>query len=166
MMIATYINYYHICKRKLWLFANEIRMEHTSERVAEGKLIEKTSYLQRSDKYTELEINGSKIDFYDARNKVIHEIKKSDKMETAHEWQLKYYIWLLLQDGITAVKGILEYPKLRQTKEVILTEHDIQLLQQDVINIQELIHSPTCPLRTKKGICKHCAYYDFCWIDE
>lgn len=141
-------------------------MEHTSERVAEGKLIGEASYPQRSDKYTELEIDGSKIDFYDARNKVIHEIKKSDKMEVAHEWQLKYYIWLLLKNGISDVTGILEYPKLRQTTTITLSEDDIQHLQEDIINIQHLISSSSCPLKVRKVICKRCAYYDFCWIEE
>lgn len=141
-------------------------MEHTSERVAEGKLIGGNSYPQRSDKYTELEIDGSKIDFYDTRNKVIHEIKKSDKMEVAHEWQLKYYIWLLLKNGIPDVTGILEYPKLRQTTAITLSGEDIQHLQEDILNIQHLIRSSSCPVKVKKGICKRCAYYDFCWIEE
>ncbi len=141
-------------------------MEHTSERVAEGKLIGNTSYSQRSEKYTELEIEGSKIDFYDARNKVTHEIKKSDKMEAAHEWQLKYYIWLLLKNGIPDVTGILEYPRLRQTRTITLSEEDIQHLQKDIIDIQHLISSSSSPSRVKKGICKRCAYYDFCWIEE
>ena len=35
---ATLINLYHICKRELWLHSNEIRMEHTSDTVTEGKL--------------------------------------------------------------------------------------------------------------------------------
>jgi CRISPR-associated exonuclease Cas4 len=97
---ATLLNLYHICKREMWLHANGIRMEHTSDTVAEGKLIGETSYSQRAEKYTEIEIGGSKIDFYDAKNKVIHEVKKSDSMEEAHEWQVKYYIWLLQQNGI------------------------------------------------------------------
>jgi len=69
---ATLINLYHVCKREMWLHANGIRMEHTSDTVAEGKLIHETSYPQRAEKYTEIEIGGSKIDFYDAKNKIIH----------------------------------------------------------------------------------------------
>ncbi len=72
----THVNYYHICRRKLWLFANGINMEHSSELVAEGKFIGETSYPQRAEKYTELEIEGAKIDFYDAKNKVVHEVEK------------------------------------------------------------------------------------------
>jgi CRISPR/Cas system-associated exonuclease Cas4 (RecB family) len=35
-IIATHINYYHVCRRKLWLFANGINMEQTSDIVADG----------------------------------------------------------------------------------------------------------------------------------
>jgi CRISPR-associated exonuclease Cas4 len=166
MLTATHINYFHICHRKLWLFANGITMEHTSDTVAEGKLIGETTYPQRPEKYTEIEISGSKIDFYDAKNKVIHEIKKSSSMEAAHEWQVKYYIWLLEQNGIEGVTGILEYPRLRETKEVILSEQDKQYLQQTVAGIESLINNEQCPSRINSKICKKCSYYDFCYIEE
>ena len=78
---GTHFNYYFVCPRKLWLFANGINMEHTSELVVEGKLIHEDSYPQRSGKYEEIEIDGIKVDFYDARSKVIHEIKKTDKID-------------------------------------------------------------------------------------
>ena len=165
-LTATHINYYHICKRKLWLFANGITMEHSSETVAEGKLIGETTYPQRAEKYTEIEIGGSKIDFYDAKNKVIHEIKKSSSMEAAHEWQVKYYIWLLEQNGIEGVKGILEYPKLRETKEIELTAEDKNYLQKVVNEIERLVKGETCPPRINSKICKKCSYYDFCYIEE
>jgi CRISPR-associated exonuclease Cas4 len=87
---GTHFNYYFVCKRELWLFVNGINMEHTSDIVYEGKLIHEYSYPQSSEKYSEIEIGGIKIDYYDARNKIIHKIKKSDKIEDAHEWQLKY----------------------------------------------------------------------------
>ena len=151
---ATHINYFHICKRKLWLFANGINMEHTSEAVAAGKLIHETTYPQRAEKYTEIETGGSKIDFYDAKNKVIHEIKKSDKMEAAHEWQVKYYIMLLEQNGVEGVRGILEYPKLRETKEVTLFESDKNYLQLVMMQINEIAGSENCPPRINSPICK------------
>lgn len=66
---GTHIAYLHLCHRKLWLFANGINMEHTSELVAEGKLIGETSYSDRAQKFTEIEIDGVKIDFYDAKIK-------------------------------------------------------------------------------------------------
>ena len=134
-MTGTHFNYYHVCKRKLWLFSNGINMEHTSDLVFEGKLIHENSYSQRSERYEELEIDGCKIDYYDARNKIIHEIKKSDKIETAHEWQVKYYIYILEQNGIEGVSGILEYPTLRQTNKIILSDLDRELIEEIKIDI-------------------------------
>lgn len=37
---GTEFNYYHICRRKLWLFSHGIQMEHTSDNVLIGKLID------------------------------------------------------------------------------------------------------------------------------
>lgn len=102
---GTHFNYYMLCKRKLWLFAGGITMEQTSDLVYEGKLIHENSYSQRPERYQELEIAGIKVDFYDTVNKVVHEIKKSDKVETAHEWQLKYYIYVLECHGVEGVTG-------------------------------------------------------------
>ncbi len=163
---ATLINLFHICKRELWLHANGIRMEHTSDTVAEGKLIGETTYPQRAEKYTEIEISGSKIDFYDAKNKVIHEIKKSDKTEEAHEWQVKYYIWLLQQNGIEGVTGILDYPKLRQTTTVTLTSSDEAYLQKASDQIKAIAEGEVCPPIINSKICKTCSYYDFCYIND
>lgn len=165
-LTATHINYYHVCKRKLWLFANGINMEHTSDTVAEGKLIGETSYLQRAEKYSEIEIGGSKIDFYDAKNKIIHEIKKSDSMEAAHEWQVKYYIWLLEQNGIEGVTGTIEYPKLRETKAIKCTDVDKIYLQETVQQIGSIVSGEICPARINAKICKKCSYYDFCYAEE
>ena len=165
-LIATHINYYFICHRKLWLFANGINMEHTSEAVSEGKLIGETTYPQRAEKYTEISISGSKIDFYDARNKVIHEIKKSDSIEEAHEWQVKYYIWLLLQNGIEGVTGILEYPKLRHTSHVEFSVADGIYLREVMQQIVMLVEDEQCPPRINSKICKNCAYYDFCYVED
>lgn len=163
---GTHFNYYQICKRKLWLFANGINMEHTSDLVYEGKLIHETSYPQRPERYEELEIDGIKIDFYDARNKVVHEIKKSDKVEEAHEWQLKYYLYVLERNGVKGVKGILEYPTLRKTTPVILSDHDREYIREVEISIKTLVNEDNCPPCERKSICRNCSYYDFCFINE
>ena len=121
---GTHFNYYQLCHRKLWLFANCINMERNSDLVYEGKLIHEESYPQRSARYEEVGVDGVKVDYYDAKNKVIHEIKKSDKVGKAHEWQLKYYLYVFERNGIGCVTGILEYPKLRKTEEVVLSDID------------------------------------------
>ena len=163
---GTHINYYHVCRRKLWLFANGINMEHTSELVEEGKLIHETSYPQRAEKYQEIEIDGIKIDFYDPKNKIVHEIKKSDKVEEAHTYQLKYYLYVLQQNGIEGASGILEYPKLRQTEKIELSKEDVKYLENAKLQIQQIIQSENCPPKVEKKICKRCSYFDFCWVEE
>ena len=145
---ATHINLYNVCKRELWLHANEIRFEHTSDLVYEGKLIHEECYPQRSVKYEEIELDGIKVDFYDARNKVIHEIKKSDKVEEAHEWQLKYYIYVFENNGIEDVCGILEYPKLRETKKVQLTQSDRETIEQMKREIAKILETDESNVRT------------------
>lgn len=165
-MTGTHFNYYHVCKRKLWLFSNGINMEHTSDLVFKGKLIHENSYSQRSERYEELEIDGCKIDYYDARNKIIHEIKKSDKIESAHEWQVKYYIYILEQNGIEGVSGILEYPTLRQTNKIILSDLDRELIEEIKIDIENIINSDSCPPVIESKICKRCSYYEFCFVGD
>jgi CRISPR-associated exonuclease Cas4 len=163
---GTHINYYFSCHRQLWLFANNIQMEHTHDAVSEGKLIHETSYAQRSGKYEEIAIDGIKIDFYDAKNKVIHELKKSSKLHEAHIWQLKYYIYVFEKKGIDGISGILEYPKERKTEEVYLSSIDIEKIKEIETEIIKIINSDSPPRLEKKPRCKNCSYYDFCFISE
>ena len=163
---ATLIGLYQICKRETWLHANEIRMEHTSEVVAEGKQLHEQAYPQRAERYREIELDGSKIDFYDPYDKVVHEIKKSNKMEGAHIAQVKYYLYLLQRNGIDGATGIIEYPKLRQTERVRLDEGDSEQIEQWVQDIERIVTSEQIPGRLTKSKCRSCSYFDFCWIDE
>ena len=160
---ATLINLYHICKRELWLHSNEIRMEHTSDTVTEGKLIGENTYTDRAAKYTELQLEGVKIDFYDAQNKVVHEIKKSDKMEVAHEAQVKYYLYKLKQLGVEGATGILEYPTLRHTAHIVLTDEDVIDIQRWEADILEIISREEMPGVINKPVCKRCSYFEFCY---
>jgi CRISPR-associated exonuclease Cas4 len=163
---GTHFNYYLICHRKLWLFANGINMESNSDLVYEGKLIHENSYERRSEKYEEIEMDGIKIDYYDPRNKVVHEIKKSDKKEWAHEWQVKYYLYVLERNCIEGATGLLEYPTLHKTHTVELTDADREKIKAMTIEIETLIERETCPERLVKNKCKNCSYFDFCYAEE
>lgn len=163
---ATLINLYHVCTREMWLHFHGIRMEHTSEIVAEGKLIGETSYPQRAEKYTELEIEGAKIDFYDTKNKIVHEVKKSDKVEGAHIAHVKYYLYLLKKMGVDGAEGVIEYPKLRQKELVTLNEPDIIDIEIWLKDISLITQMPIAPPLLNKPICKNCSYYDFCYSTE
>lgn len=165
-LTGTHFNYYQVCKRKLWLFANGINMEYTSDLVYEGKLIHEESYPQRSSKYEEVELDGVKVDYYDTLHKIIHEIKKSDKVEAAHELQLKYYMYVFEKNGIEGISGVLEYPVLRKKDSVILSDIDREMIREIELDIQRVVESMTCPPIEKKRICKNCSYFDFCFSGE
>lgn len=171
---ATLINLYHVCAREMWLHANGINMEQTSDIVYDGKLLHESSYPQRSDKYTDVEISAvvggvtltGKVDFYDPGQKIIHETKRSDKAELAHEWQAKFYLWLFMLNGIKDVTAILEYPRMRTTKDLQLTEQDVAYLQIAISNIRQILQSGKCPDQLNSKICRSCSYYDLCYIVE
>lgn len=95
---GTHVAYAFICKRKLWLFAHGLHCEHESDAVRMGRHIHETTY-ERETK--ELDIDGVIVlDHLDAGRGIIHEVKKSDAMEEAHEWQLLYYLWYLKHKGV------------------------------------------------------------------
>jgi len=150
---GTQIAYYHLCHRKLWLFANGIQMEHTSDLVAEGKLIDEHSYPQRE------------IDHYDAQNNIVREVKKSNRKEGVHIAQLKYYLFVLERNQVAVSHGILEYPKLRLTEEIWLTEEDRMAIPRWEKAVREIIAKEVCPEKIADRICKKCAYYEFCYAE-
>lgn len=163
---GTLVNLYHVCRREMWLHANNVRMEHTSDTVTEGKLVHETSYPNRAARYEEVRIGGSVIDFYDPGGKVIHEIKKSESKEEAYIWQVKYYIYLFEKSGIEGVIGVLEYPLLRETLRVELEEGDREALRQMETEIRSIIEAEECPPALPKGKCGSCSYFEFCYAGE
>lgn len=175
---ATLINYLLVCPRKLWLHAHAIRMEHTSEVVAEGRLLGETSYSQRAQKNQELEISAdvqtsqgqvsltAKIDFFDAIRGVVYETKKSAAKERAHIAQVQFYLYLLRKNNIEAHHGQIEYPKLRQIERVDLTEEDEKNVETWIEKATEIIAREECPPLLPKSKCSKCSYFDFCWSGE
>lgn len=174
-LTATHISYLFTCRRKLWLFHYAIRMEHTSDVVYEGKLIGEHTYGERAEKNKQLELNiplsggwtgAAKIDFYDAKNKVVHETKKSGKMEQAHVAQVKFYLYALQRSGVEGARGIIEYPKQRDRTEVALAPGDAAEVEQWLTEIREIIEDERCPAVIRKPVCKQCSYFEFCYADE
>ncbi len=163
---GTLIQYYFFCHRQLWLHANDIKMEAGFDLVELGNLVQEESYNQRAEKYEQIEIGPVKIDFFDTRNKIIHEVKKSSKFHETHIWQVKYYIYILEQNGIKGVTGILEYPKERKTEEVFLSQPDIERIEELKNEIILITHSKACPDILNKPKCKNCSYFDFCYSGE
>lgn len=156
---GTEFNYYHICKRKLWLFAHDMEMEQESDNVFLGKLIHENSY-QRKKK--EILIDGViKIDFMD--DEAVHEVKKSNRMEDSHVAQLLYYIYCLRQKGVDIRKGIINYPKQRRTTEVELTPEKEDEIRDTIERIKEVENLEQPPELLDSKICRKCSYEEFCY---
>ncbi|MGC9365329.1 MAG: CRISPR-associated protein Cas4, partial [Fidelibacterota bacterium] len=158
---ATHINYYFVCKRKLWLFSHQLNREHESDIVKMGRIIHEDSY-EREKK--EIRIGENLVlDFADVQTRVIHEVKKSNKMEKAHEWQLKYYLYCLRGWDIEDFSGELNYPKLRKTVKVDLSSEDVERLAEVIEDIEKIISGPAPP-PVKIKPCLKCAYYEYCFV--
>ncbi|MBU5439018.1 CRISPR-associated protein Cas4 [Tissierella sp. MSJ-40] len=155
------VYYYFVCKRKLWYFKNDVNMEHNSQLVGMGKLIDENSYSR--EKKNILIDETINVDFLKDW-KIIHEVKKSRKLDEAAKWQLKYYIWVLRNKGIEIEKGILDYPLLRKREEIFLTTSDEEELMKVLEQIQYIINMDLPPVVTNKSFCKKCSYYELCYI--
>ena len=158
---GTQINYFHVCKRKLWFFSNQIELENESDSVLLGKILHDHSY-ERERK--EIELESIKIDWLDLRDGVIHEVKKSDSVEEAHEAQVLYYIYYLKKLGIEGVKGEIDYPKLRKRVQVELTAEKEAEIEKTLKNIEHIIRLPSPPpVEVKRSFCKTCSYFQLCY---
>lgn len=164
-MTGTQIAYYFLCHRKLWLFVRNIDMEHTSDTVAMGKFISESTYeREKHEIHIADDENEIVLDFYDHKTKTIHEVKKSDKMEDTHIWQVKFYISVLDKKGVEGVTGEIDYPKLRQKIKVELTDADREELIKIKSMIKNILELENPPEVINKPFCKQCSYYDLCFI--
>lgn len=157
---GMHVYYYMVCKRKLWYFTHSLRMEHEDENVALGKIID-DNYYSRQEKSINID-NVINIDFI--RNDLICETKKSRKIEDASIMQLKYYLFYLKSRGVDGYKGEINYPLLKQKVVVELTEGDIKELENICSEVLKIMSSDKIPVMIQKGMCKKCAYYNFCKI--
>jgi CRISPR-associated exonuclease Cas4 len=160
---GTQVAYYVICPTKLWLFTRFTTMEQTSDLVNSGKLLQEISFKHlKKDFIVDQKIA---IDFIKKGDKLIlHEIKKSNKLEKAHIVQLLYYIFYLKNEkGIENVEGIINYPSKRKIVRVELTPEKEIELQNILKKIKEIILLPQPPKPEKKKYCRKCSYFEFCW---
>ena len=154
------VNYFFICKRKLWLYCKNLTMESGSDRVTLGRLLHDRSYRYQPKREILID-NLIKIDLL--AGGVIHEVKYSRKLEDAHRWQLLYYLCYLKQLGLGALTGEINYPKLRRREEVTLSgeqESEIPVILREIKQIENL---PEPPEASFCGMCKACSYAELCW---
>lgn len=155
------IYYYFICHRKLWYFCNEINMEQNSELVSIGKVLDETTY-NRENKSILID-DTINIDFI-KNGAVLHEVKKTKSIEDAGIWQLKYYMFYLEQRGVKNISAKIDYPLIRESKEIYLEEEDRDILRNIEKNIEEIIKEDKPPKVMNDKMCKKCAYFDLCYV--
>ena len=154
--------YYHeVCRRKLWYFYHGIQMEQENENVRVGKVLDEESY-KRDDKHVNID-NVINIDFIRPSG-VLHEVKKSRKIEEAGILQVKYYLYYLKKKGVTGIRARIDYPLLKQSLDLELTEDDEREIEAVLEDIHTISESKVPEKAEKKSICKSCAYYDLCFI--
>ena len=156
-LTGTQINYYFVCKRKLWLFSHNITFESSSDLVKIGRLVDKDTFKKKKKN---IRIGSISLDHIDRG--VIHEVKKSDKIHDAHTYQLLYYIYYLKKLGIKTT-GVLNYPLLKKTVKVSLTKQQQMLVEKVVKDASSIISAKKPPKAEYKTVCDKCAYAEYCW---
>lgn len=155
------IYYYFICSRKLWYFVNSINMEQNSELVEIGKILDETSYSR--EKKGILIDNTINIDFVE-NGAILHEVKKTKAIEEAGIWQIKYYMYYLEKRGVENIEAEIDFPLLRETKEIILEQEDKEILENVIKDIEDIANQDKPPEIINSKICKKCSYFDLCYV--
>ncbi len=141
------------------MFSRFVRLEQESELVKLGKLLHEGSY-RRSK---EVDLGPIVVDFMrEGEDLVLHEVKKSRKLEDAHVYQMLYYLYYLKQKGVVAV-GRIDYPKIRKTEDVVLTPEKEEEVEGILESIRDVLSRDRPPEVEKKRICRKCSYFEFCW---
>lgn len=155
------VYYYHVCKRKLWYFYYGIQMEQENENVKIGKILDEETY-KKDNKHINID-NVINVDFIRSQG-ILHEVKKSRKIEEAGVWQVKYYLYYLRKKEVCDINAKIDYPLLKKTLDVELTEEDIAVIEKILIDIRGIVEKQSPPELKRKNICTACAYYDLCFV--
>jgi len=156
-------NAYNICPRQAWLMSRQMTADQDNEFLDMGRLIDETTFEREKKKIYIADI-GAIIDMVIKKDGsfMIAEIKKSSKTLKTGIVQLKYYLFLLKQKGLTT-KGIIKIPKENKSIEIELTEEDIVKIQNTLKNIKKLLSNNTIPKAKELKICPKCGHFEFCW---
>lgn len=154
------VQYYLVCKRKLWLYARQIRFERASERVQLGRLLHDEAY--RRERREVMIDDLIRVDVLEGDG-VILEVKYSRRLGSVHEAQLLYYLYYLKRRGAANLRGVLAYPRQKRRVEVALTpdkEAAIEEILRDIAHVEALTLPPEA---RQTRLCKACAFEAYCW---
>ncbi|MCX7904255.1 MAG: CRISPR-associated protein Cas4 [Caloramator sp.] len=156
------VNYYFVCKRKLWLFSKGITMEDKSDRVLQGKLLHESSYPRIETR--EIMVDDLlKIDIVE--DEYVREVKITSKMHMADRMQLLYYLYYLKSMGIEKV-GVINYVKEKRREFIKLDEEAEREVIKALRDIKDILKLEKPPKAEKLPYCKKCSYYELCYCGE
>ena len=168
-------SYFLICPRKAWLVRQGIWMEQESEDVALGRLLDETSY-SRSEKHLDLFATTpsgiplvGKIDRAMLKEGILHETKKGRSCQDAHQWQVRFYLWLLKLNEVSGpggspFRGQIDYPALRRSEPVELLDKHVAQLADQTEELVNLLTSDHPPARiSQRAFCRKCAFEELCY---
>lgn len=159
---GTHIWYFYCCPREVWLMLHQVNPDEDDPNMDLGRFIHEMTYGR--DKSKEISLGNIRLDIVrqDKEGMVIGEVKKSSKYLQSARMQLGFYLLELKERGIDA-KGELLFPKEKRKEEVILTKGMEQELLDTMDSIRQLAKESRPPRAQKIGLCKNCAYKEFCW---
>lgn len=158
---GTWVWYFSICPRQLWLMAHAITPDEDDPNLEYGRFLHERSYLREGN---EVMVGASRLDRVIRRNgeTIVMEIKKSSRSIDTSRLQLAHYLYQMEHQGVTAI-GELHFPEEKRQERVVLS--DALRCQLDALYSQILrcAASPSPPPRKRIGFCAKCAYRDYCW---
>ena len=158
-------NAYNICPRQAWLMSKNLTADQQSSYLEIGRLINDTTFAREKKTIFLTDIHAS-IDFLMKKDGeyFIGEIKKSSKTLESGTNQLKYYLYLIkVKKGMNA-KGIIKIPKEKISREVVLTEQDIEKIEKTLDEMRVILSANKPPkVKSIMRVCKVCAHFEFCW---
>lgn len=158
---GTFIWYYYICHRQVWLMSRRIVPEQDDPNIEIGRFIHEMSYPRHKK---EINLGHIKIDIV-MKGKdgfVVAEVKKTSKFITSARMQLAYYLIELEKLGLYT-SGELRFPEEKRVEKIELTSQLRQELEEAVRDILRIAYLEKPPQPKKINFCRKCAYAEFCW---
>jgi CRISPR-associated exonuclease Cas4 len=158
---GTYIWYYFICKREVWLLSRGITADQQDDNMSIGRLLHENTYMREKK---ELDFYGMKLDIIkkEKGRLLIGEIKKSSKYLLSAKMQLLFYLSELEEQGLEA-EGVLLIPEERKRENIILNENSREAIRKTKNEILDIVSKDIPPIPEKINYCKKCAYNELCW---
>jgi len=158
---GTYVWYYIICKREVWLMSRSIEPEQEYHSIDIGRFIHENTY-SRNKK--EIKFEGSNFDLM--KNKdgkiIVGEIKKSSRNLESAKMQLLFYLYELEKSGIYA-SGQLLIPEEKIKIDISLDEDSRKQIENIISDITIMVNNQLPPPPKKSSFCRSCAYAELCW---